>query len=161
MAARGKPRHLPLFDSVTRAYLAGLIDGEGCIGIYARKPTGTRRVEYHQLQVIVGMGDAGPIEFMAEQTHSYGSLKYHKATKTGHIYEVRLHGQRAAAFLEQVAPFLKGKRAQAELGIAFYHNCYFSKTNQVVTAVELEQRRSYELALKEMKHAHTKEATHA
>lgn len=148
----GKHIQLPFLDAITLAYLAGLIDGEGCIGIYASKPNGTRTVLYHQLQVIVGMKDEGPIQFMADSTNSFKSVKRRKILASGEYHEVKLYGQRAALFLRQVLPFLKGKADQARKAIEFYDECHFSRTNAAVSTEELERRQYYANVLKEMKH---------
>ncbi|TET41440.1 MAG: hypothetical protein E3J60_04615 [Dehalococcoidia bacterium] len=148
----GEHQQMPSLSDVDKAYLAGLIDGEGCIGIYSKKPTGTRTVPYHQLMMSVSMMDEGPVEFMACLTASYHSLKMHRLTRTGTCYDVRLYGKRAANFLKQILPYMKGKRDQAEMAIRFYDECYFSNTNVRPDDEEIARRQWFEWQLKEMKH---------
>ena len=149
MVTKAKAKKMRKWEA---AYLAGLIDGEGCIGIYARKPNGTRRFLYHQLQVIVGMGEPEAIDFMAQVTAGYHSLRYNRDIKGHTVHEIRLYGQKGASFLKEILPFLRNKRPQAEIAIEFYQNCNFSKANQAVSEDELALRCSYEMALKAMKH---------
>lgn len=145
-----KKKAMPELGPISAAYLAGLIDGEGCIGIYNKKPAGTRKSPYHQLQVGVAMREPEGIGYMAEFKKGYHSWKGCRAMSTGMIHEVKLYGRKAAAFLKEILPYLKVKRRQAQMAIEFYEVCKFNQRglNHPITEQELARRNYYEMLLK-------------
>lgn len=94
-------------DSLDYAYLAGLLDGEGSVccsdsaqGIY--------------LAVVIGMCKREPLDWTAEK---FGGKVY--SLKEGYTFQWVAPASARKAILEVLLPFLKVKREQAELGIAF------------------------------------------
>lgn len=102
-----------------RAYAAGLIDGEGCIGAYNTRPKMDRRAAYYQLTVRVTMKAAEPILFL--HRHFVGALTIsRKKSGDGRAYSVwHARNRKAEAFLLEILPYLIEKRAQAELALEF------------------------------------------
>ena len=151
----GKAKPIPNVSlaPTVAAYLAGLIDGEGCIGIYARKLSDTRRFPYHQLVVKIGMRDREAIDFMVEHTGAWGATTSCKQMSTGIIHMTTLHGRRAADFLKRIIPYMTVKKRQAELAVEFYEVCEFSKGNSSVSEQQLERRESYRRNLRLLKNA--------
>ena len=104
------------------AYVAGLVDGEGCIGVYYNNVT-----KHFQLRVQIQMIDKNPLE-MAD-----------KIVK-GNWYEVVRNGNRrdvitwlvlnskAEQFLQSILPFLKGKKKQAECALKANWSDFIGKT---------------------------------
>ncbi len=110
------------------AYAAGIIDGEGTIGITELVPsartrdngTSLRKSAQHRIYVAVSMTDAG-IPMWLHATFG-GNIQHVPARQAHHKSSTRwsMSSQRAAAFCEVVAPFLRLKRSQAELAVEFY-----------------------------------------
>lgn len=107
----------PKFEDL--AYAAGIIDGEGCIGIYGNKDKRIPLGKYYRLTVQVGMSDKEPVEFLYRTFG--GSLSEANGRKP--TYRTRYHwclaARQARKFLELVKPYLKSKQNQAELAITF------------------------------------------
>lgn len=112
------------------AYAAGIIDGEGTIGITELVPTeavrrnGTRvrKSPQHRIYVAVSMTDA-TVPMWLHATFG-GNIQRVPARQAQHKPSVRwsLSSERAARFCGVVAPYLRIKRTQAELAISFYEN---------------------------------------
>ena len=101
------------------AYAAGLIDGEGCIGVYNQTCPTTRTKTRYNLLVRVQMSDWEAILWMK---NTFGGC-YRSHPQLGYgtriMYEWTLSSKMAGEFLKQILPYLKNKRRQAELAIQF------------------------------------------
>lgn len=99
-----------------RGYVAGLIDGEGCITIETRKfitKDGEETIYYYG-SVKIGMKSPLTIH------------KLHKLLKTGNVYTQKsgmvylvIHGDKATPILEEIVDLMITKREQAELYLLF------------------------------------------
>lgn len=99
-------------EPTTLAYLAGLLDGEGCI---TASPNGS----YYWLGVRISNTDLGLADWL--QTTLGGTVNvWQPSGRRRRVFNWLLSGQRAADFLEQVSPYLIIKRRQAELWLAFW-----------------------------------------
>ncbi len=94
------------------AYLAGLIDGEGCIGVYCN-PYGT----YH-LQLRISQKNKKDLLEIAEK-YQFN----HGPNRSIGSYQLYVGGKKAEYILRQVFPYLRWKRSEAELAIAFCCQC--------------------------------------
>jgi hypothetical protein len=96
------------------AYLAGLIDGEGCL--YARK-TISRKTIGVASGLIISMTDGGVIQEMQSMTGVGGIALFKDKRKTNwkvaHIWTVG--SQQCALLCREVLPYLRIKKRQAEL----------------------------------------------
>lgn len=101
-------------DSLDLAYAAGIIDGEGWIGMSTSEPKGKARSPVFQCCVVVRMTDAEVPVWFAEQ---FGGRVLAIESKTGGrlIHHWSLTAGRAAAFCRQIRPYLRIKHRQAEL----------------------------------------------
>jgi hypothetical protein len=103
---------------VQLAYLAGLLDGEGCITACKRGRTLKTGTPQYEVVVSIGMVDQTAI-LWALQTTGLGSIRsfdngrYNKNWSVCHQWQV--YSRDAAALLERVLPYLQIKRRQAEL----------------------------------------------
>lgn len=99
---------LPLAE---RAYVAGLIDGEGCIGIVKD------RKGYFYPRVDVGMAEPGRPLLNALHAHFGGSMSQNRpdTAKWSASFRWSLQGKTASDFCRCIAPLLKLKGAQARL----------------------------------------------
>lgn len=97
-----------------KAYIAGLIDGEGHIGIY-RESRGCLRP-----QVRIEMQDKELVEWLHSITGAGGTTR--TITRNGykyHTYAIKWSARKAAALLVEVLPYLRAKRKQAEIFLEF------------------------------------------
>ena len=100
------------------AYLAGVFDGEGCVGAYPhRRAPASERVRYI---VTVQVGQSLPGLSVIQQFHKkFGGkideIKHPQGKATCYRWTAR--GQRAAVALRELLPFLQVKRTQAQLAI--------------------------------------------
>ena len=125
-------------SDVEAAYIAGLMDGEGCFTIVKSRSDNTPIKTQYGVRVEFCMCDREPIELMASLFGRPVSTKALKSGRTG--YMVRFHAATAIAFIEAVLPFLRGKKRQAELILEMHRN-YLpgrgrSHTEETVAAIE-------------------------
>jgi len=106
-------------DKSELAYTAGIIDGEGCINLSRSKSKKCKNG--YTVQLLVAVGNTN--EWLIQWLHfRYGGhMQYHKEMKLRWkdkwIWQIKC--RQASSFLELILPYLKIKRPQAELGIAF------------------------------------------
>ena len=100
------------------AYLAGLIDGEGCIRVGKFKNSaGALR---YRASCVIAMTDGRPLKWVK---NNFGGGLYvdrklrHRCSKVCHSWMI--NAQSAATILRQCLPFLKVKHRQARLLIEF------------------------------------------
>ena len=100
------------------AYLAGLFDGEGSVGLYVNNPKAT---DHHSivLRVSVSNTDRGVLEW-AKATVGSGSIRQKEDSqhtrKTAWVWS--LCSCQAVDFLEHILPWLHIKTAQVEVVLA-------------------------------------------
>jgi len=108
-------------DVANLAYTAGIIDGEGCIGIYAQLRTPKNKKGY-QVRVSVNHTNGDLMHWLAR---TYGGKVYFEARnnpKWKHRWAWILTGKGVSVFLELIYPYLRLKKAQAELALKFQGN---------------------------------------
>lgn len=107
---------------VEKAYLAGLLDGEGsiCILHWVPKETGRPRV---LPMVKIGMHSKAAVDFFARVT---GKNVYHQASAKG-TWSTQLTHKDAVDFLEEILPYLVTKKPQA-LFFTFFYGIAFSQS---------------------------------
>lgn len=114
MATRGKA------DVATLAYLAGIIDGEGHIGINVNLKNPQRRTSpRYQSELVIVNSDKPLFEWLAENFG--GAVGPRKKAEDHHkqTWRWKVGDKQAATILEAVLPYLRIKRKQAELLIEF------------------------------------------
>lgn len=106
-------------NEIDLAYIAGIFDGEGNIGIVKRGKMNGRTVPIYHLVVRVGMCDED-IPKLLHKTFG-GYLEHRKRPNPKHrdIYTWSMAYGKAVDFLTQILPYLKLKKEQAELAIKF------------------------------------------
>lgn len=117
---------------VERAYTAGILDGEGWIGIVAEVlngKDGSRRSHRFGVGVAVSMTDTGAIEYI-QRVSGAGCINAerrdgdHKDTN-----KWRCQRTKVKALLEEVLPYLRVKQRQASLVIRFLELQDWGKAN--------------------------------
>jgi hypothetical protein len=117
------------------AYLAGLIDGEGCIRISRSMPTEKRgkghlRQPSYRLYMKIANTDRAIIDWLLAtfqgSIHETSSAESRAKTGWSQAWEWGMGSQKACAILKQVAPYMIIKRDRAMLAIEFqtYANQY-------------------------------------
>ena len=99
------------------AYTAGIVDGEGSIGIARHKSKSCKRGYTLELCVQVTSSDEWLCTWLK---FAFGSSISHSVNNTGNpMWHWILGARKAADFLKLILPYLKSKRPQAELAILF------------------------------------------
>lgn len=106
-------------DAVAKAYLAGLLDGEGCIRIERfatdRSPIG---VQFRTI-VEISMCDYTTMSWVAKATGRH-IQKSTRATKRGRkVYKLVWRNGHARDLLRELYPYLLGKAREAEVALHF------------------------------------------
>ena len=113
------------FSFVDLAYTAGIIDGEGTIGITeigtrdGSKNTRRRRSPQHRIYIAVAMTDAAIPLLLSEMFG--GTIHTYEYNPGRHRPQTRwyLTGPRAVLCMEALIPYLRLKKAQAEIAVRF------------------------------------------
>lgn len=103
---------MPQMKKLTAAYLAGLIDGEGYISLLPSVLKGRR---YFNPVLKIGMTSRDLIEWFHK---SFGGQLEHREYENPNFndaYTVTLTGKSLKPFLQNILPFLRLKRRQAEI----------------------------------------------
>lgn len=101
------------------AYIAGIIDGEGCITIARCKRPDIRRGFVYTLKVQVTMTDPVIPQWLHNTFGGNLYIRRSKNIKWSDAYCWSIQSTQAKSFLENLLPFLRVKDKQAKVGIAF------------------------------------------
>ena len=101
-----------------RAYFAGLVDGEGSIYISANT---NQSEKYRKVCVAICMRADKAQPLYEGQEHWGGSLNQRKPRKSNHSWALdwKIYTKNAEKFLEDIKPFLRIKKEQAELVLKY------------------------------------------
>ncbi len=112
-----------------KAYLAGLVDGEGCIHIGKRASKNTPTPGY-TLMLIISQSNGDFLKYWMDRV-GLGSLHYQEGPSRGsgikdkyrvncrRAYAWHIHSAGAGELIKEILPYLILKREQAELAIEF------------------------------------------
>jgi hypothetical protein len=106
-----------MLSETEKAYAAGIIDGEGCIGVYNTRTKGDKRAAYYQLTIRVCMRSPRiPFWFHERFPGSIhrGKTKFGKPTYTWQARNVE-----AESVLQALIPYLFEKQDQAKVALEF------------------------------------------
>lgn len=119
--AQRPPSPITTLTPEERAYIAGLIDGEGCICVMA---VGPHRYKTVYPIVQIGMTSKGVLDWLSKRlgvgiatTHNHTALRLERPRKTAYL--VRIFGKKASLLCKMVLPYLKVKHEQAHLVTTF------------------------------------------
>ena len=102
------------------AYLAGLIDGEGYIGIRRIKSKANGRVNFgYQERIQVRMIDEAAIKFLTESLGGYYYAEKVPQKNRRQLYCFQASDLAAAKIIKTILPYLRVKRGVAEKVLAF------------------------------------------
>ncbi len=121
------------------AYFAGVFDGEGCIIIHKSKS----KAKSPNYSYVAEVNLANTNEWIVRQFHfSFGGgcyLRKKQGEHTRQIWAWQIGANKAADFLEIILPYLRIKKAQAEIALGFQRHKRHSnpKGGKRVTEKEL------------------------
>lgn len=143
-----------MIEETTKAYLAGIMDGEGSIGIYIVR-NGSRYAT-HMLQISVGMTEPQAVRLIADSYGVKTHINSRPHTNSKDRLVVTLRSDNALRLLRDIEPYMLVKKEHARIGIAFQE----SKINRVrdnakgwgagrrpLTKTEWDKRESYRLQM--------------
>ena len=136
-----------------KAYLAGIFDGEGCVGYYNATPTSSKRPAYHHAAVIITMTDPRIIQWVKEIT-GLGKVSSSIKTKPRRTAYSWCIGKKTdvIAFLSIIRPYLKLKGDQVDVLLAhFALEADYVQRHGSVTPEIVESRQQITDTLKRMK----------
>lgn len=148
MTAQGNQREAALY-----AYLAGIIDGEGCLRVSksAARTDLRQKNPVYGIQITVGMGCLKICQLLQD---TFGGSIYTERVQQGRktIHRWRVTSKRgAAAVLKKVMPYLIEKREQAECLLEYCRrvkapeNCHSGSTPEELQFREDTYRKMSEL----------------
>ena len=123
----GKPRpNVPKITLSERdlGYIAGMIDGEGWIGITIRRRAWkhSKRPHYHRPMVAISQVRRGPLDYIAKVLR-YKDMAF--KAEGGH-WTLRFHPPCLRWLLPQVRSMLQLKRRQADILLKFMSECRYT-----------------------------------
>ena len=101
---------------LSREYIAGILDGEGCISIYHQKVQKGKVYLSYNVRVIVGMTDPLVVHLLRDQYGGSVWLRKRPAPWKA-SYTWCLTGKIVEKFLNDILPFLMIKKGQAMLAL--------------------------------------------
>lgn len=111
------------YDDLKKAYIAGLVDGEGCIHIQKRYDTRRGRCRnYYKLDVIISMKNRSGIDYVRSvyggtlTTVVHGGQNIYKNRR---YWRLVIGSTNALKMLRELYPYLIVKKNTAEYAIAF------------------------------------------
>lgn len=113
------------------AYLAGILDGEGCIHISKYKGDERHKTLRYTLNVQISMVDKSPLMLAQFAFGGYLRLRIRENTKWKPIWEWGLKSNKAVECLKDLLPYLRTKKAEAELGIKFCQEANFKEVGRI------------------------------
>lgn len=112
-------RHLPPLvmpdDPGQLGYIAGIIDGEGHIGIKTAFDKKKSKNVSHAVRVVIVNTNVRLMEWFTSRFGGSIACSKERRADWKPRYSWQLHGRRAEVFLDAILPFLVVKREQAEV----------------------------------------------
>jgi hypothetical protein len=104
------------------AYIAGIFDGEECVGIYKVRDHHPYPSSHYVLHVQVGTTELDMVDWLHREFG--GCLVFHRSKKLRErdAWHWHLVSNVAARFLEQILPYLRLKKRQAGVALEFQRN---------------------------------------
>lgn len=101
------------------AYVAGLIDGEGCFCITRKKPTGRKHSPSYEAHLVVAMSNASVLAWLKDLLGGWDQFHVRKLPSGKQMYRWQAKSEDSVRIAKLLLPYLKVKRKQAELFIRF------------------------------------------
>lgn len=139
------------FPETTLAYVAGLFDGEGSIVIGCGKNKKGRVAPSYWLQVGITNTDRELIDWLHQTFGGHISDNSHSPSRRNQraCWAWRIMSTHALIFLRSIDPFLRVKKAQAELAIKFQVHMSERRYSPLPDSI-LQERESYRQELRNL-----------
>lgn len=120
ISAKGQKRYnIGMMTELEKAYIAGIIDGEGTVTL-SKSKHGKRPFVTYQIIVRVGSIDKELLLFLRRSTGK-GTIRLSKKTITGKdFFEWNILTKQAVGFLDEILPYLRMKRMHALQLLKYY-----------------------------------------
>ncbi len=151
---RGDGFSLEVISNLTvndKAYVAGFFDGEGTIGIIARKPHQKSKTLncYHQLHVSCTNTNEEVIKYLHELFGGSIFKAWDTRGKRRACYRWGLTSRKAKEFLQAILPYLIVKKQEATIAIEF--QAAFEYSPYILPPQTIEKRNGYAAELTRLK----------
>lgn len=103
-----------------RAYVAGILDGEGCLHIKRGNPKGIYRTPRYSPRISVSMTDRAPVEAVARLAGRQRLIYRRERKPYKAVFIIDINDGAAAELAAMVLPFLTAKKRQALAIIKFW-----------------------------------------
>ena len=107
---------------IEKAYIAGFIDGEGCIYIEKEENKGKYKRHRYQLKISISQQDKSPLEFIQKvYGGNFGTTPggiYKRVPNP--IYRLRITDRKALKLIKECLPFFIVKKEHTDIAIEFY-----------------------------------------
>jgi hypothetical protein len=111
-----KPRKLPVKD---KAYIAGIIDGEGCVAIHRRSGRGCKYGYSFYGVVRVSNTNLALLKWLQEVTGLGAVVESQVTGNRRRQWEWKVHSQQAYGLLKVLYPYLQVKKENADVLMSF------------------------------------------
>ncbi len=135
---------------VERAYIAGVLDGEGCITIIRHdqsKRSTRHKSPSYRLAVTIYNTNKAMIDWLAERMEAHRYYKRRKSPNHKVCHMLVVSAKTAATFLRDIQPFVIAKQQQIQLALALQETVNnYRKVHQLtfpgeaLTQAEIEKR---------------------
>lgn len=137
-------------DNTILAYVAGLLDGEGSIGIslkkkgtvYIRKKGYTRKTDKYSLHIQIGNTNRKVIEWLKDIFGGQFQIVKHKDCRGEKFFAWHLYTNKAYNLLNCILPYMKIKRKQCELAVEFQKEIIKFKGCKHIPKLSLSKRKT-------------------
>lgn len=108
-------------QDIDKAWIAGIIDGEGSIFVMTQKRDDRERATNYILRVAVQSTDPYMTKELVKlyPEGAEFSVQRDKRPECSNTLKWQINGRRAATFLEDILPYMRVKHDQAKLAIEF------------------------------------------
>lgn len=108
-------------EELLNAWAAGLFDGEGCITLVRRPPNPAtqHRSERWEVRATLGLTVAEPVHWLKERYGGHVHLRLEQRTNRKDSTHWQADSRVGVAFVGAVYPFLRIKRPQADVALAY------------------------------------------
>lgn len=131
-------------SEIDLAYIAGFFDGEGCVAIDLAKHAGINK---QQLTVTI----VNTYKPLIDELHSHYGGSIMESNGRFIAYRLCWRSRKAARFLQDVLPYLKIKRAEAELALEFQAHISSGVKGRLVTSESASYRERCAAKMKALK----------
>lgn len=108
---------MPFKSKIDLAYIAGIVDGEGCISVRKRKVGKKYRYTQHNITLIVVNTDKKMIDFLQRIFPAYVMTYQDKKPNCRRMWRWCIESRKAEKILKDILPYLITKKGQAKVAI--------------------------------------------